>query len=366
VIVGGPHATVEPATTAALEGVDAVAYGEGELSLPALVARDLDFHDLPGFGWMDGDEYRSGGPASVVEDLDAIPFPAWDLLPMQQYLGLWYHLDAVSLHLRGTSIIASRGCPFDCAYCQPTLRTIFGRRIRRRSVGNVMAELTELKGRYLIDGVMWLDDTFLIDRAWVAELCAAMNDARLDLQWGANIRADNADRTSLQVMKDAGLRVVNLGIESATQRILDDIYQKRITVEQVRETVALCRELELHVRGYFMLGAPTETEAEARDTIRLACELPLDEATFSITTPLPHTHLWDKTRELVAREMGEFDYYKVPAYGGGSVIPARKLVALKRGAYLSFYLSRRRLGSTLSSLISLAGLRKLGVKLQRF
>lgn len=366
VIVGGPHATVEPQATAAMVGVDAVAVGEGEISLPALLERNLDFHDLPGFGWMEGDEYRSAGPSPVVANLDDIPYPAWDLLPMRRYLQLWYQLDAVAYGLTGTSIIASRGCPFDCSYCQPTLRTIFGSRVRRRSPDNITGELHELKRRFKIDGVMWLDDTFLLDRKWVAELCGEMIEAKLGLVWGANIRADTADRESLEIMYQAGLRVVNVGIESATQRILDEIYQKRITLEQVRETVAQSREVGLKVRGYFMLGAPTETEQEAWDTVRLADELPLDDATFSITTPLPHTHLWDKTRDLVSRPLDEFDYYKVPVYSAGNVIPPARLNRIKRLAYLRFYLGRRRLWRTVRSVLSVSGLRKTLVKVQRW
>lgn len=366
VVLGGPHATVEPAGAAAIEGVDAVHMGEGELSLPALAARGFDFRDLPGFAYLEDGALRDNGPGPVVEDLDAVPYPAWDLLPMEHYLGLWYQLDAVSYGLRGTSIIASRGCAFDCAYCQPTLRAIFGRRVRRRSPGNIIGELAELKARFAIDGVMWLDDTFLLDRAWMRELCEAMLEADLGLLWGCNVRADVVDRETLAVMQAAGLRVVHVGIESASQRILDEMYHKGITVEQAKEAVALARGLGLSVRGYFMLGAPTETEQEVWATVDLACSLPLDDATFSITTPLPHTHLWDKTRALIGRDMHDFDYYKTPVYASGAALPARRLVFMKRMAYLRFYLGRRRFLRTVRSVLSRGGLAKAMLKVRRF
>jgi radical SAM superfamily enzyme YgiQ (UPF0313 family) len=226
--------------------------------------------------------------------------------------------------------------------------------------------LVELKARFGIDGLMWLDDTFLVDRAWVRELCGRLVEEKLGLLWGCNVRADMADAETLRAMQEAGLRVVHVGIESATQRILDEVYQKRITVEQVRGTVETAAALGLKVRGYFMLGAPGETEAEAWDTVRLGCTLPLDEATFSITTPLPHTHLWDRTRGQVARELGEFDYYKVPVYGGADVIGAARLVYIKRAAYLRFYLGRGRLGQTVRSVLSASGVRKGLLKVKRF
>jgi len=366
VIVGGPHATVEPQSTAALEAVDAVHMGEGEVSLPALLAADLNYGQLAGFGYMDGGAFVDNGPAPIVADLDEVPYPAWDLLPMDRYLSHWYQLDAVAFDLRGTSIIASRGCPFNCAYCQPTLRTIFGSKIRRRSVDNIVGELAELKGRFGIDGVMWLDDTFLVDRRWMRQLCGAMVDAKLGLLWGCNIRADVVDRESLEMMKEAGLRVAHIGIESATQRILDDVYMKGITVEQAEAAVHLASDVGLSVRGYFMLGAPTETEQEAWATVDLANRLPLDDASFSITTPLPHTHLWDKTQELITEGMELFDYYKKPVYRAGVVLPAHRLVRIKRAAFLRFYLGRKRLWRTVRSVLSVSGVRKALLKVQRF
>lgn len=366
VVVGGPHATVEPASTAGLDGVDAVHIGEGEISLPALVDRGFDFREAPGFGYYEDGVYKSNPRGAALADLDEIPYPAWDLLPMGKYLRLWYQLDAVAYGLRGTSIIASRGCPYDCAYCQPTLRAIFGRKIRRRSPGNLVGELAELKGRFGIDGVMWLDDTFLLDRTWVRELCEAVIEARLDLIWGCNVRADVVDRETLEVMKAAGLRIVHIGIESATQRILDDVYQKGTTVEQAKEAVALAKSVGLKVRAYFMLGAPAETQREAWATVDLATRLPLDDATFSITTPLPHTHLWDRTRELIARDVRDFDYYKVPVYKPGQAIAPAKLVFMKRIAYARFYLGPKRLLRTIGSVLSLTGLRKALLKIKRF
>ncbi len=366
VVVGGPHATILPEQTLALPGVDAVAIGEAERSWTKLIEADLDFSRVPGFRYRSEGEVVDSGPTDFVANLDAIPYPAWDLLPMARYLRVWYQLDAVAYGLRGTSIIASRGCPYDCAYCQPTLRRIFGRRIRFRGVDNILGELVELKERYGIAGVMWLDDTFGIDRAWLSELCRALIDWNSGLVWGCNLRADIVQRETLAMMQQAGLRVVHLGIESATQRILDDIYQKNITLAQAREAVHTAKDLGLRVRGYFMLGAPTETEQETRATLRLAKELPLDDVTFSITTPLPGTHLYRKTQELIGRDFSAFDYYRSAVYDSDSVLPAARLDWFKKLGYLQFYLGRRRLLRTLRSVLGISGLRKALLKIKRF
>ncbi|MBC7287627.1 MAG: cobalamin B12-binding domain-containing protein, partial [Armatimonadetes bacterium] len=199
VVMGGPHATVEPASTIALPGVDAVAVGEAELSILELVRAGLNPEGVPGFWFKGGGEVVQGPPAPLLEDLDWLPLPAWDLLDMRRYISLWYQLDAVRYGLKGTSIMASRGCPYDCTYCQPTLRKIFGPRIRRRSAESLIAEMIELRDRYRLDGLMWLDDTFLIDRAWMHDFCSKVIDARVGLIWGCNVRADRVDEETLQI-----------------------------------------------------------------------------------------------------------------------------------------------------------------------
>ncbi len=366
IVAGGPHPTVAPEQTLSLGVFDAALVGEAERSLPALVESNLQLEEQPGLWYERDGEIVCNGPVEPIADLDTLPMPAWDLLEMDRYLELWYQLDAVRYGVRGTSIMASRGCPYQCSYCQPTLRTLFGRRIRRRSAESLVAEAAKLKAEHGIEGLMWLDDTFLLDRAWMRKLCEEMISAELGLIWGCNIRVDVCDRESLQFMKDAGLRMVHVGIESASQRVLDEVYKKGITIEQVREAVSISRELGLKVRGYFMLGAPTETEEEVRASIDLANELSLDDVTFSITTPLPHTHLYDSTQEMIATDFSHFDYYKTAVYDSDRVIAAKKLDRLKKLGYLKFYLSPKRLIRTLRSFAGISGIRKMLVKMQRF
>ena len=168
------------------------------------------------------------------------------------------------------------------------------------------------------------------------------------------------------MMQEAGLRIVHLGIESATQRILDEVYQKGITIAEACEAVHIAKDLGLRGRGYFMLGAPTETEQEVRASLRLANQLPLDDVTFSITTPLPHTDLYEQTRHLIRADFSHFDYYKTPVYGTEGVLPARTLDRLKKLAYVKFYLGPRRLWRTVRSVLGISGIRKALLKVQRF
>ncbi len=366
VVMGGPHATVEPESTLQLPGVDAVAIGEAELTALALARAGLKPENVPGVWYRSEGEIVKGPEPALLEDLDWLPFPAWDLFDMQRYVGLWYQLDAVRYALKGTSIMASRGCPYRCTYCQPTLQTMFGKRIRRRSPPHLIAEMVELRDRFQIDGLMWLDDTFLIDAEWMRDFCEQVVQAKVDLIWGCNVRADRVDEATLASMKEAGLRIIHLGIESASQRVLDEVYDKGITLQQVREAIAIAKRLGLCVRGYFMLGAPTETLDEAKATVQLAQELPLDDVTFSIATPLPHTHLYDMSRDMIDADFSEFDYYKRPVYRSDKVLPPSVIDRLKKKAYLQFYLGRRRFSRTVRSALGVSGLRKMLLKVQRF
>jgi len=222
------------------------------------------------------------------------------------------------------------------------------------------AKLLEyLKEKYNINAFIFDDDTFIIDKGWVSEICSLMISRKLDLIWGCNARANLVTEELFRKMKEAGLRCVFIGVESGSQRVLDEVYNKGITLEQVESSATILKKLKLNVMGYFMLGAPTETKEEMNQTIRFASKLPIDEATFSITTPLPKTYLYDKTKDLIKKDVEEFDYYKTSVYG-------KDLSFMKRKALLSFYLSPKRIFSTIKLFITPSLFRKSMTKLKRF
>jgi radical SAM superfamily enzyme YgiQ (UPF0313 family) len=365
VIAGGPHPTVAPGHVLKDEHFDLVVRGEGERTLAELLANEADPRSVPGVIYREGDKIRENDPQPPIEDLDTLPRPALDLLDMEAYFRSWFLLDSVDTNLKGTSIIASRGCPYRCTYCQPTLEALFGRRLRKRSPTSIIEELAALKDQYGINAFALQDDTFLIDKKWVLDVCSAIEKADLPMLWECNIRANLVDEEVFLAMKAAGLRKVNLGIESANQRILDEVFDKGITWAQVEEAVKLCRRVGLKMQGYFMLGAPTETFQEVMNTIRTAARLDLDDATFSITTPLPHTFLYDETRALIDREFEDFDYYATSVYKPGTTLSPRSLFWLKRWAFVWFYLGPKRIFKTLSMVLNPFQLSKTFAKLKR-
>ncbi|MDY7041238.1 MAG: radical SAM protein [Chloroflexota bacterium] len=365
---GGPHPTVMPEQTMSYPEIDAICMGEAEETFLELIRRGGNPQDVAGMWYRaDGNVVRNP-PRPMITDISRLPFPARDLIPMDDYIRAWYSLTAADPNLTGTSVIGSRGCPYSCTYCQPTLRQLFGRKVRRRSVDDIIAELEHLKVTYDIKAFMFEDDTFIANGGWAYEFCERLRTSGLDLKWGCNVRVDLVKRDLLVAMRDAGLVQMNMGIESGSQRILDEIYHKRITVEQVEQVAVLASELGIRTGGYFMLGAPTETVEEVRRTIAFAARLPIDEAAFNVTTPLPGTTLWEQTKDLIAGDLTQFDYYKAPVYKAGKVMPARNLDLFKKWAYLRFYAltPRRAVRVAWNTLTKAAGLRKLLLRMRRF
>lgn len=368
VVWGGPHPTVLPGDSLAQHHVDAVAIGEAEETLLELVRHGGDPAGVAGLWYKtaDGNSVQNP-PRPLIHDLSSLPWPARDLVDMKTYARAWYSLTAADPALLGTSVITTRGCPYNCTYCQPTLRHLFGKKVRRRSVDDVLGELAHLKETYGLTAFMFEDDTFIIHRPWVREFSARLKEMNLGFRWGCNVRADLTTHEVLAPMVEAGLVQINMGIESGNQRILDQIYDKGITIEDVRRAVSLAKSLKLKIGGYFMIGAPTETQEEVERTIRFAVRLPIDEAAFNITTPLPGTHLWDQTHDLVGGDIAEFDYYHTSVYNSPHVLPAKKLQRLKRKAYLKFYLfSPRRVPNVLKWSTSRLGIHKMMLRMRRF
>ncbi|OGR00862.1 MAG: hypothetical protein A2284_06320, partial [Deltaproteobacteria bacterium RIFOXYA12_FULL_61_11] len=270
IVAGGPHASVLPQSLLD-SGVDAVVVGEGEEALGTLLEHG-------GRGLVRGEPEK---------DLDTLPFPARTLFDFERYIRRWVYLPERGL--RGATLITGRGCPFSCTFCQPTLRTLFGPVLRRRSPENVVEELRQLKKDHRIDAVFFHDDTFTLDQAWLQRFCTLATP--LELLWGCNSRVDTLDSEAVAMMHSAGLRKVHLGIESIVPAVRNGLYKKGISNRQIRSALACLHERGIATLGFFMLGGPGESEAEQEATIDFACRSTLFEASFSLTTPFPGTVL---------------------------------------------------------------------------
>lgn len=362
-VAGGPHSTVLPVDTMERTGAHLVYSGESERAWSRLL-RGEDPSVIPGFTMLKGGEVHTVPGLLLTEDLDSLPVPDRSVFDMEKYFASWYSMDRVDPNLRGTSIMATRGCPFKCTFCQPTLSEIFGRKTRKRSPASIVGELQSLISDYGIDAFMFEDSTFVVDAPWVHRICDEMLKSGLELKWCCNVRADLLEEDLLDHMKEAGLSKINIGVESASQRVLDEIYEKGITVEGVRRAVRMARDREIAVQGYFMLGAPGETREEMRRTVRFAAREPFDDALFDITTPFPHTELWNRTKGLIRRDYRDFDCFHSSVYELEGFDP-REIERMKKRAFWRFYLHPRRILKTVRTILGPRRLKRTLIKARR-
>lgn len=350
VVLGGPHPSIRPTEVIKLPYVDAIVVGEGEYSFWKIVEKFEEQEDvadlvgIPNTYVKVKNKICSSNKRYFIKNLDEIPFPARDLFEMELYIKHWFQLDAVAPNLRGTNVYLSRSCPFSCSFCQPTLKIMFGNFLRRRSPRNIIEEFIHLKEKFKINAVQSVDDMFFVGEEYIKNFCNELIKERVEMIWGCQSRVDTIP--SLETLKlayKAGLRMVSLGIESASERILK-LYNKGITPNQVRSVVRKLKSVGIKVRGYFILGAPTESVKEIQETIKFAASLDLDEAAFSILTPFPGTYIYEIAKKKGWEIDENWDYDRYYERGGfiKGTIPDKTIRKYQRLAFLMFYLHPRR------------------------
>ncbi|GMR21189.1 MAG: radical SAM protein [Gammaproteobacteria bacterium] len=293
--VGGPYpiALQEQCLNSGSESIDAVVTGEAELTMVELLSRLRDGKDLDG---VQGLVFRQGAriiknpPRPLTEDLDALPFPARELLgDMNQYIPppATYRRKPV------TTLITSRGCNRRCIFCfqidKDRKSGVSG--IRYRSVDNVLREI-ELCLSQGYREIKFIDDTFASDYDRAMQICGEIKARRLDFTWFASACINQVDKPLLQAMKDAGCWAILFGADSGVQKTLNAL-RKATTLDQIRRDVRAAKDVGLKVSTPFIFGAPGETFADGLKTIEFAIELDADLANFHALTPFPGTFLYD-------------------------------------------------------------------------
>ncbi|MBU0518352.1 B12-binding domain-containing radical SAM protein [bacterium] len=291
IVAGGMHATVDP--EALLDnGVDAVLLGEAERSFVKYLHDGCIKGDLTGVAhhWEGSKQIRI--QTDHITDLDELLFPARDLVPFETYLkrsgGRW-----IRQGLKVASVISSRGCPYRCTFCSAF--RVAGRKYRKRSPENVLAEIDELVHRYKTDVIAFEDDNLTADRQRAVDLFEGIMERFHKLQWitpnGISIK--NLDRDLIQLMRRSGCRSVNLAFESGDPHILQEVMKKNLDPEDGSRVRNWCREAGIAVNGYFVLGMPGETIDSMERTRDYALSLDLDGIGIFIATPFRGTELYD-------------------------------------------------------------------------
>ena len=287
-VVGGPHVSAVPeATLRALPEFDYGISGEGEVAFFALLdalASGGTTRDLQGVVGRDADgTVHASCRAPYLDDLDRLPFPAWELLG-----DAFPHRFGPSIfNYRCTpvaTLVTSRGCPFSCTFCD---RSTSGKLGRYHSVEYVM-EMCRMLAARGTRHVLFYDDLFTVKKKRVLELCEALVRAELPFTWSCNSHPNLLDLPTMQLMKRAGCWQIAYGVESGSQRVLN-VVKHEVKLPRLRETLRMTRAAGIRAKGYLMLGHPTEDLASLEETRAFLADVDLDVAQVTKFTPYPGT-----------------------------------------------------------------------------
>ena len=288
---GGIHPTVLPQETIDDLSLDFVLIGEGEntiLKVIDAIENHKNFDGIKGIAYkQEGGGYYISKELNVVQDLDTLPLPARDLLPVERYLVPPGYIRSVFLN-RVMSVITSRGCPYTCTFCNSN--KIFYRKTRRRSAENVLNEVENLIKDYKIDGIYFHDETFpMFNNEWLKTLCAGLE--RLGIKWGCQTTVNvinSCRKENIEMVKKSGCVQVDVGMETASDRMLKKI-QKAHTREEAIKAFKFLNDNNIRSFTSFIIGLPDENEEDLKANLSFLDEIKPNFTYFNLLTPYPGT-----------------------------------------------------------------------------
>jgi radical SAM superfamily enzyme YgiQ (UPF0313 family) len=289
IVAGGPNIACMPYESLKYGNFDFGVVGEGELTtielLRALEKNEIDFKKIKGLIFKQGKEIIITEPRPLIENLDSVPFPSRHLIPVRKYYDVFTKKKCFA------TIIATRGCPFNCVFCDRKNR--MGRGWRVRSVKNIVDEIEQIKSEYNIKEFMFFDDNLIVNKNWGYQLCEEILKRNLKIIWECRARADMLlDEKLVKTLKKAGCYRIRIGFESGDNEILK-ILKKGITIEQSHQCAKVCKKVGIEIFGYFMMGSPYETEQTLQKTLDLALKIDPSFAIFSKTILIPGSELFN-------------------------------------------------------------------------
>ncbi len=332
-IAGGAHVTFwDDHALEECPELDIVVRKEGENTVLELVQRieaGKSFSDVVGTTCRVDDKIVRNPDRPYIEDLDALPFPARHLWPMEKFKELEDIL----------YLATSRGCVYWCEFC--TTVRMHGRKYRMRSPKNVVDELEFLHNKYGNSKFTFCDDAFTVDQPRTEALCSEILGRGLKIEWNCGTRVDMLTQDLLAKMKAAGCVSVWFGVESGTQQVLDAM-KKGISPELTMKVLGWVREADLMPVPNVILGFPGETKQSAWKTIKFVENVSPDSVGFyNVATPFPGTPMYDLVKEKGWLRVTDFDMYDTtkPIFETPQ-LSMKELGKLREGAFHHYYLRR--------------------------
>ncbi|MFH0831779.1 MAG: radical SAM protein [archaeon] len=298
IIAGNSVATSIPEVLLKNSEIDYLVRGEGEETIIELldaIEHEKNLKDIKGIAFRDKDEIIITPNRERISDLDNLPFPAWQLFPMEKYVGKMVAERLDEVKGKGMVVTAGRGCPYHCTYCYH----IFGHQNHMRGVKNVVDEIEELNRKYHVNIIYFMDDLFMVYKQWVKDFCNELAKRNLKIYWRCAGRTNLVGMNDLKLlreMKKAGCVAIQYGIETGSPKLIN-LANKQVTLEQMEEAIRVTRLSGIEITLGWMIGFPEETKETLQETINFCVKNEISLTSMFFVTPYPGTPLYEETKE---------------------------------------------------------------------
>ncbi len=336
IIVGGSHINAVKERSLHTAEIDYAIYGEAEEAFAELLRAIETKGDL---GKIQNLIYRQDEKVVInprrqfIQDLDTLPFPAWDLLNLEDYK------DPAIFNGIHMGVMTTRGCAWNCIFCSSGV--VWGRKVRYRSAENVADELQYIVEKLGITDIMFYDDTFTLNKARFLKICAEIIKRKLNIRYYCQLRVDTIDGEIANGLAESGCIAAAIGIESGDEEILKTL-KKGIKKSQVYKAVAALKSAGVSILASYIIGSPGDTHESIKKTFDFAKELDTDQAKFMICTPFPGTELFKMavdrgilSDDITPAQCSGVTYYQHIA-ANLSKVSDEDLLRYQRDAYSSF------------------------------
>ena len=298
VILSGLHPSSLPERTLREEKTDYVCQGEGFLTTLSLLKclkenKNIEEEKIKGLWYKKGEEIINGGYEEIMMNIDTLPLPAWDLLPMGKYRAHnWHCFENIDKRGNYAAIYTSFGCPFNCSYCN--IKAIYSNRpgIRYKSPERVIEEIDELVTNYNIKNLKIADELFVINKERVNKICDLIIERGYKLNIWAYARIDTVDEEILKKLKKAGVNWLCYGIESASKRVREGV-SKKINQEKIETVIEMTKKAGINIMGNFIFGLPDDDYETMRETLEMAKRLKCEYVNFYVAMAYPGSELYN-------------------------------------------------------------------------
>lgn len=301
VVVSGSDATDHPDVYLS-RGASAVILGEGELTLAEVVRRikhDAPLRDVAGVAFFANGSVVRTPSRPFIKALDHLPLPAWDLVDVEHYRSIWRKRHGYY----AMNLATTRGCPYSCNWCA---KPIYGQRYAVRAAEAVVNEIEWLLRDFRPDQISIVDDVFGLQPGWVEAFAERLAERGLRVPFKCLMRADQVSARVVNALASAGCRMVWMGAESGSQRILDAM-DKGVRVEQIHEAARLLHGRGIAVGLFLQFGYLSETWEDIEATLAMARDIDPEDIGVSVSYPLPGTRFYERVRAKLGRKQNWYD-----------------------------------------------------------